>query len=168
MEKDHGLSNEEQTDSHQKEDQPTPGGISNSHPETKGHQNTEAKQMSSDKGSGPKQLSMVSGEKPDKQELLRELVQMGFREDLAKLALEHAKDIEEATNIILIMQENDDGKIAAPTKAQARELHYKMVRSAYSGDSCTHRHQDDSWQNGCSGGPWGPGGLQTRTGKMSR
>ena len=79
-------------------------------------------------GEGGAKPQMVESKPQESTEsLVQQLVEMGFREDLAKRALEQTKDLEEAANLILIFQDNDEGKIAAPTKAQVRELYYKMV-----------------------------------------
>jgi UBA/TS-N domain len=60
-------------------------------------------------------------------ELVSQLVEMGFSEALALKAVEQTSSLEEAANLILIMEENEDGKMAAPTKDQVKQLHYKMV-----------------------------------------
>ena len=61
------------------------------------------------------------------EEKLKVLVEMGFDANLARKALEQTEDIEEAANLIMIIQENGEGNIRAPTKDAVKELRYKMV-----------------------------------------
>lgn len=68
-------------------------------------------------------------------DLVSQLVDMGFNENLARKAVEQTSSLEEAANLILIMEENEDGKITAPTKDQVKQLHYKMVVLDDLGDS---------------------------------
>lgn len=75
----------------------------------------------------PIEEKMDSGPLHSNIELVKQLVDMGFKESLAKRAVEQTSSLEEAANLILIMEENESGNICAPTKAQVKELHYKMV-----------------------------------------
>lgn len=168
MEKDNGSSNEQQGLASQKEGQQPSEGIIHNNPESQLQTNTEPPTMTADGESRPKTGSEGSWASLDGDELVQLLVDMGFREDLAKIAVQQTKDVEEAANLILIMQENDGGKIAAPTKAKVKDMHYKMVRPGDPGNSRPHRHQNDPWQDGCAGGPRRAGSLQNGLEKNTR
>jgi uncharacterized UBP type Zn finger protein len=70
----------------------------------------------------------LSKEQPIDWEVLHTLVEMGFDETLSRRALLMTNDLEEAANLVVVMQENNEGKVAAPTKEQVKELFYKMVK----------------------------------------
>lgn len=100
-------------------------------------------------------------------DLVLQLIDMGFNETLAKRAVEQTDSLEEAVNLIIIMEENDGGHISAPTKDQVKQLHYKMVDFVHPGDSRSNRYQDDCWQDGCPGRPRRSRSLQSCLAKQS-
>ena len=67
----------------------------------------------------------------EREDSIKQLIEFGFDEGLARKALEQTKDIEEAINLILVFQDNQSlegpGGVRAPTKDQVKELAYKMV-----------------------------------------
>lgn len=161
MEKDNGLPTQEHSKTGNEQDQLTTGGISHQSPGTATGNSQEMVEKNPDDGNRPQMQMEGPGAKPSDAELVQQLIEMGFREDLSKKAIEQTKDLQEAANLILIFEENDSGNIAAPTKAQVKELFYKMVKPPHSGDSCQNRYQNDTRKDGSSSRPWGPWGLQT-------
>lgn len=55
------------------------------------------------------------------------MIEMGFDPELSRKALAQTGDLETASELVLVMAENKDGRITAPTKASVAELGYKMV-----------------------------------------
>ena len=69
----------------------------------------------------------TAGEPKVDEASLAMMIEMGFDPELSRRALEQTGDLETASELVLVMAENKDGRIKAPTKAAVKELGCKMV-----------------------------------------